>query len=210
MMFFCAACHRVYLVAGQADELRSLIGEADTFPCITPQCGGMLRKVGAEFGRRTQKAGLKSETVPAVAFFRAINGFGLSTGDPASVEEVRKLLLNHRVARVLLEEVGQPERTIVNKLWLDNGVCLHFGSSAKGACVYYIERPGPSCVEVFDERAHDAGTGAGERTSPDGEEDGRAPAAEDGAGGATGAESAASEPALVGPGVPAVPEGRDV
>jgi len=93
--------------------------------------------------------------VPLSSFFRAINGFGLSTGAPASAQRFLEILKTKKIAHAIVEPVGQPERVIVKQIICEDGTKLHFDTSARGACCYFIEEPGPSCVEVFDGRFSD-------------------------------------------------------
>jgi hypothetical protein len=113
--------------------------------------------------------------IPVRGFFRSINGFGPGTGDPASLKRLKELLLSQRVVDLVAEPVGQPERVILKELILESGTRLHFETSARGACVYYIEEPGPSCVEVVE---HELANATAESSNPNREEAGRAPQAE--------------------------------
>jgi hypothetical protein len=95
-------------------------------------------------------SGYQLEEIPVRNFFRAVHGFGKGDVAPASYSKVRDLLLSKKIVVVDGDPVGQPERTLVRRLILEDGTQLHFDSSSHGACCYYIEEPGPSCVEVFD------------------------------------------------------------
>jgi len=143
MWFACTTCRQAYLVGGNPEEIRYLL-QAQSYPCITPQCVGTLCKVGY-----VPTDSERSE-IPLKNFYRAIHGFGTGLGEPASIECVRELLLNNKITRVVGSNVGQPERTIIECLWLEDGTRLHFASSTKGACIYNVEPKGPSCFEVVD------------------------------------------------------------
>jgi hypothetical protein len=88
--------------------------------------------------------------VPLRSFFRAIHGFGLSHGAPASYKRAVELLTAKKIVEVKGEPIGKPERVILRELVLEDGTRLHFEASTRGACLYYIEEKSPSCVEVFD------------------------------------------------------------
>jgi hypothetical protein len=145
-LLMCSQCMHAYQIGGESNEIHNLLGMQDTFECITPLCEGRLRKVD----ENELKVAMDVTELPVRSFFRAIHGFGTGKGEPASLERVRTLLLNKRVVDIKADPVGQPERVIVRQLILEDGTRLHFEVSGLGACIYYIEEPGPSCVEVFD------------------------------------------------------------
>jgi hypothetical protein len=204
MIVFCSLCRTAYYVEGDPLEVKYLLDMPEewkkSFPCVTPLCQGRLTRVT---GPKLEKLGrIVREThhVPLHGFYRAIHGFGMPVGDPAPVELSKKMLLTKRIVEVHADEVGQPKRTILKRLVLEDGTRLHFSRSTRGACLYYVERPGPSCVEVFDGSLDDHGAGSDEVRPEIGEEAGRGlEASEDGqAGGpAAGAE-------VPGPGVPSL------
>ena len=170
MRFYaCTQCRHVYQVGGKLEEIRSLIHDATEFLCITNLCQGMMRQV------QVPPPGFNAIEVPLPSFFRAINGFGLAKGDPASAKKFIEVITTKRIVKAMVEPVGQPERVIVRQLVCEDGTRLHFDTSAKGACCYFIEEPGPSCVEAFNgQLAEDAETAA-RAGDPSREETGRAP-----------------------------------
>lgn len=146
MVFRCAICNNAYVVSGLKEETTRLLECKEEFSCITPFCSGLLKRVNWPL------VGDKVTTLPLNQFFRAVNGFGLAKGDPASASKVRDLLVTKRISSVVVEPVGDPERTIIKYVVLEDGTRLHFTASSKGACVYYVEEQGPTCTEVFDAR----------------------------------------------------------
>jgi len=171
-MFACQSCKQVYVISGDAKEISSLLHQS-SYPCVTPHCRGRLFRVKKKFHHLVEG----THSVPIKSFYRAVNGFGLYEGDPASYADVQKILVGSKVASVKGYDVGQPERTIIQEITLEDGTTLHLDSSVRGACIYFIEKGTPSCLEVFDrERAEDVDGFSGE----DREEAGRAPEAEDG------------------------------
>ena len=135
--FFCSSCGRGYNVCGERDEgSRLLSGCESGVPCITPLCRGRLQNTVPQ-----SHAGVRFEVVSLHDFYRAFKGFGISSTAPASLERATKLLLGRRVVAVEGEPIGAPERSIIHCMTLDDGTRLHFDTSAKGACLYYIEEP---------------------------------------------------------------------
>jgi hypothetical protein len=133
-------------VGGPPEEVDSLLEGETSFPCVTPLCGGRLFK--------TNIAACVDRSVKAVTlreFFRGIHGFGTGRDGGTTIERARALLKSKPIADVVGFSVGDPARVIVQQIILKDGTRLHFDTSAKGACLYYVEEPGPSCVEVFDE-----------------------------------------------------------
>lgn len=211
MRFYaCGQCRHVYQVAGSLEELKSLLDtqESATPSCITNFCQGTMKRV------KSSLPGFKQEEVPLNSFFRAINGFGLSKGDPASAARFVEIIKTKKIVNALVEPVGQPERVIVKQLICEDGTRLHFDTSARGACCYFIEEPGPSCLEVFDAQYSGDAEDPGGRSSKGGEEAGRAPEADSETSDArSGGESPSTTPADEQSGadtVPAVPEARDL
>ena len=163
-LFACQRCGNAWQVGGDPEEIRHILSMVHCPPCITPLCLGRLEKVpSVPFGYRSQE-------VPIANFYRAVNGFGSPSGESATVGEFSRLIRTKKVVEVKAEPVGQPERVILRRLVLDDGTRLHFESSSRGACCYYIEKPGPTCLEVVDEIHSD---GAPESSSEDREEVGR-------------------------------------
>lgn len=132
----CKLCGKVYCVVGRSiDEVRSLLSEPQwrvDLPCVIPGCPGRSTIVGTLCVEQ-------ATTIPVHAYYRALHGLGLSVGSLASAERVRDLLLTKRISALSLEPVGDPERTILKGIILEDGTRLHFASSARGACVYFIE-----------------------------------------------------------------------
>jgi len=164
----CHTCKSVVHIGGDLEEVTSLLSGQDTFACISPFCNGeMLSSPPARAGDN-----YTVKEVPIRGFYRAIHGFGTGVGDPASVERLRELLQTKRVANIKAFPVGQPERVIIREMVLEDGTRLHFETSARGACIYYIEERGPSCVEVVEnELSADAAVEGGDSNR---EETGRA------------------------------------
>ena len=146
-ILICHICRCAYQVGGDVEEIKRLLDLPEwqaSIPCITPLCQGRMVKVP-----NTPMGYLPTE-IPVHNFYRAALGFGTGSGAPASLEKVREALTSQRVVEVQADAAGQPERTIIRQLVLEDGTRLHFDASSKGACVYYIESRSHSCVEVFD------------------------------------------------------------
>lgn len=145
-LVICDICKRVIQIGGDHEEITYLLGNQDSYPCVTPLCRGRMT--------RTQPyavpSGYRVSTLPINAFFRAIHGFGPGKGDPASLKRLRELMLSEKIVDLVAEPIGQPERVILRTIVLKNGTRIHLETSAKGACVYYIEEPSPSCLEVVE------------------------------------------------------------
>jgi len=143
-IYFCKICSNAFQVGGYLDEIKGLLTEG-MYTCITPGCQGVMHKTG------NVPMGTPMHEVPLTVFYRAIHGFGSPNGECATVTDFVDLLKTQAIVQVLAEKAGQPERVILKTLVLANGVRMHFDSSSKGACCYYIEQPGPTCLEVVDD-----------------------------------------------------------
>lgn len=136
MMFVrCQKCLAAFSVIGDTQELSIL--EDDqwkvNFPCVAPLCSGRANRIDIREAEGAQP-------IPAAAFYRAIQGNGWSKrGGPAEPARVLELLRNKRVVAATAFPVGDPVRTILRSLTLEDGTVLHFESSNQGACVFYVE-----------------------------------------------------------------------
>ena len=152
------------MVSAPPEELHALL-EGIEMLCPTALCRGVLARVSQFF--------TTAKPIPLQTFFRAVQGFGSATGEAATLKRFSHLLKTKKITQIYAEPVGKPERVILRTLVLDDGTRLHFDSSARGACCYYIEEAGPTCLEVVDHelrRIEDVGSGG-----PAGEESRRAP-----------------------------------
>lgn len=141
----CTACNLAYHLGGSQEEIVQLrLHSKDSYECITPLCNGRM------VWTSSLPEGCLVQDIPVSAFFRATMGFGWAKGAVASLERAKELLTTEKIVEVVGESTGRPERVILRKLVLENGTQLHFDSSSKGACLYYIEEKGPTCVEVLD------------------------------------------------------------
>jgi hypothetical protein len=102
------------------------------FPCPVPMCGGRMMKADPSAFR----AQVPSIVMKAPEFYRRISGQG-----EAAYIRVHNLLLTKRIVAVDGEPVGEPERTVIKCLTLEDGTKLHFGISRYGACAYKLEEP---------------------------------------------------------------------
>ena len=143
----CTSCKTLLQIGGDVLDIEALLHSETNFPCVTPLCRG--RMVTPDSLSQDWSGYHRSE-MPIQSFFRAINGLGSGVGAPASLKRAKGLLLSKRIVDVVGEPSGQPERMILRQLVLEDGTRLHFDTSAKGACLYYIEERGPSCMEVVD------------------------------------------------------------
>lgn len=147
-IFYCLRCRCGWQLVGELGEVTSIlsiIGTDSSPACITPMCSGRLcTSTEVPYGFDIQE-------LPARSFYRAIHGFGVGEGDPAAASEFARLLKTKKIVDMVVTAVGQPERVIVHQLVLEDGTRMHFDSSSRGACCYYIERPGKSCMEVVED-----------------------------------------------------------
>lgn len=190
MRFYaCVTCATSYQVAGEVNELSSvwsMVEGQQEVSCPTPKCAGHLVRVRGP----VRDPRFVHVDIPLPVFFRAINGFGGPDGAAASVSRFRELITTKKVIAVHADRIGAPERVILRRLVLEGGTILHFDTSSKGACCYYIEEPGPSCLEVVENELYSEGS------DPNREEAGRAAEAHSSSG-PTARDSGTSEASTV-------------
>ena len=156
MWTYCSDCgHLVEVVLREGEaQLFRLTEWLESFPCIRPGCKGRSQVRTLSQVQHLQSRGVPIVQLPAVAYYRALFGFGAGVGSSAPLDLVSSLLTTRRIVEVHGEDVGQPVRSVIHKLVLDCGTVLHMASSRLGAGVFYVEPPGgPTCLEVHDERA---------------------------------------------------------
>jgi hypothetical protein len=172
----CVTCKTVYRVGSvELEELESVWSAVEpSHPsCPTPLCRGKLQRVRkAATSAQLMEAGYEMKEIPFHAFYRAVHGFGGPKGEAASLDKFTHLIKTKKIVGVSAHPVGQPERVILKRLILEDGTILHFDTSARGACCYYIEEPGPSCLEVVDNELRSGSAAEGSDTNR--EEAGRA------------------------------------
>jgi hypothetical protein len=179
MIAYCFLCQTAYHVAGEVQEVDRLLDTPEwkeSLPCATPRCLGRAARVTLAWLVTNKDKVRKSEDIPLQTYYRAINGFGRPDQMPADLPAVKLKLTTKKVVRVDGYSVGDPERTIVRNLVMDDGTILHFASSTHGACVFAISEPGPTCLEVFDDQlaeatSHPGVPEPGDRQVEDGERD---------------------------------------
>lgn len=145
----CKGCKKVYHVIGDPVEIKYLLDSSEwggSYPCITPLCRSRMEPC-----KLTLPC---NEVVGIKDFYRAIYGFGRANHAPATFTRSKELLTTKKIVSVVGGPVGSPERTLIRELVLEDGTRLHFDSSALGACLYYIEEHGPSCMEVVENEIH--------------------------------------------------------
>lgn len=142
----CKRCHHIYHVGGEPDEVKSLLKQAE-YPCITVGCAGVLVSDYCV----PLRGGYHVVHVPLHGFFRAVHGFGPVKGTPAALADVELLFRSDKIERVVAFSIGDPERVILKELVFESGTRMHFDSSSRGACIYYVEKPGPSCTEEVED-----------------------------------------------------------
>ena len=119
-------------VGGDPKEIKQLLDQPEwrqSFPCITSLCGGRLQRMAPDdlIAVRVKKYAV--EEIALRGFYRAIHGFGVGGGAPASLAKAREILLTKRIVDLQAESVGQPERVILRQLIMEDGTRLHFDMS---------------------------------------------------------------------------------
>jgi hypothetical protein len=179
MIAYCFLCQTAYQIGGDPLEVDRLLDTPEwkeSLPCATDRCLGRAARVSLDWVTANTDKVRKVEGIPLDVYYRAINGFGRPDQSPADLPAVKLELITKKIASVVGYSVGDPERTILNKLVMEDGTMLHFASSTHGACIFAISKPGPTCVEVFDDQLAEA-TGhlgvvePGDRQAPEGERD---------------------------------------
>ena len=143
MIFLCNRCLKaVAIVDADQGPGMDLIEVSDVFACPWCNEGEMACRpiLGRVAWEHPEKFNLESMGVGD--FYRAVRGMGLPGEYGAALEAVTNLFRFGRIRAIEMEEVGQPERTLIHCIHFtmpDGGrVGLHLGSSTLGATAYKI------------------------------------------------------------------------
>lgn len=150
----CPECGTVVRVLGDPAtvEIRLSLFKG-SFPCVNPGCSGTAQRRNIE-----EVVGKEHHSIPLDTYFRGLHNLGMTVEPPAPVELVKSMLLGSKIRDVVVEPVGQPERTLIWKIELENGAILHLAPSGKGPCVYRVESPGKGIYDDEINNLHLEGT----------------------------------------------------
>ena len=146
--FGCNECTAVTHIVGNVEDIKALIKDhvqwKNGYPCVISGCLGKMLEITdrgtlTEMHKAAKQGLLRFYTLSPAEFFRALCGFGLPDELGCSPEVVTAMFSSALVTSVGVR--GTPSgRTILDQIFLDNGVCLHLAASPQGSSVYKITR----------------------------------------------------------------------
>ena len=145
--FGCDTCATVVKVYGELQTIKDLILSHPRWngrwPCIRYGCSdemGLLSKGLTSDLKTATSAGIVTEHIlNPEEFFRALCGYGVPEEIGCEPEVVRALLLSASISDIGMRR-SKSNRTIVDRIDLDNGTSLHLASSPAGPAVFKITR----------------------------------------------------------------------
>lgn len=143
-VYGCDNCLTVVRVYGDPDVTRKLIVEHDLWkdglPCFQDGCASNLRRLTDGEAQAVVGHGLvQTLSLTVEEFFAALCGYGIPEEISPEPEVVQALLLSARVDKVAVS-TSPTGRTLLSRMDLDNGTCLHLASSAFGPAIYKVTR----------------------------------------------------------------------
>lgn len=137
---YCPACRKGYQIIAESveDNAIGLLGEKQTFNCITSLCRGRLAIVPRDQHERVLVVADAVIPIDSKEFYRAAMGGNRSA---ITMQQIEEHLVGANIVSVKGFETGTPTRVILEEIVLENGTRLHFSSSTKGACLFKIEEP---------------------------------------------------------------------
>ncbi|ERR1043165_3669530 len=133
----CSKCEKSYFVKKSKEDNMHLLKKS-------MRCPNYVRCKGKITQRSWKNSGevRNYHWVTAIELYQASAGLGLLSERNCSPSMLKKILLGHRTVSVDVSASGDPNKSIVTSLTLDNGKVIHLASSTKGAIVYKITEAG--------------------------------------------------------------------
>lgn len=145
--YACDRCLTIVRVHGDPVEIQRLIVRhtlwREGLPCVNSHCQEKMYELS-----EVEARAISSVTTPGVVnlltltvgeFFRALCGYGLPDEIKAEPEVVKALLLSSKVINASVH-TSASGKTLLEKLDLENGTCLHLASSSRGPVVFKVTR----------------------------------------------------------------------
>lgn len=148
----CGSCSLVIQVMGDPKQIDYLVGKSSRYwpdKYVCPRCESQALAVEGECAPPELLAHPRTMFLEAEEFYAALNGFGVPSEREADYETVRDLLTSMRITGIKARPSGNPKRTLIEWLELEDGTRVYIASGGRGATVYRIKRK-TSYVEQID------------------------------------------------------------
>jgi DNA-directed RNA polymerase subunit RPC12/RpoP len=128
----CSKCERSFFVKSE-DSHRHLLKKS-------MRCPNYVRCKGRVFHKSWSNAGeIKNwRWISALELYQASAGLGLASERNCSPDALHQLLHGSRIATSEILETGDPQKSILLSLTLENKKTIHLASSTKGAIIYKV------------------------------------------------------------------------
>lgn len=128
----CAKCEKSYFVKAD-DQNKHLLKRS-------MRCPNYIRCKGKIVQKSWKNAGevRNYHWVTAIELYQAAAGLGLMSERDCSPATLKKTLVGRRALTVDIQKTGDPNKSILTSITLDNGKVIHLASSTNGAIVYKI------------------------------------------------------------------------
>lgn len=128
----CSKCEKSYFVKS-SDPEKHLLKKS-------MRCPNYVRCKGKITTRSWKNAGeiRNYYWVTALELYQATAGLGLLSERKCSPLALKKILLGRKIVGLDITEAGDPDKSILTSITIDNGKVIHVASSTKGAIVYKV------------------------------------------------------------------------
>lgn len=148
MILICPTCLKAAVLRApfEAEEVQHLQGLKDedgTWPCVREGCQGrMVSHPVLAQAVRERPGRYDAEQFSAVEFLQAARGFGSPKEKyMASPKQLKDILLGARIGGLRLRRAGSPDRTVVERITVENyglRLDIHLAAGGKGATIYKV------------------------------------------------------------------------
>jgi hypothetical protein len=139
LIVHCQGCGALYRCFGDT----GLVGEGSSWwptDYVCPMCQGNAVGMHEEDLPRAMQTALIKDLLPE-ELFAALHGMGMPEDRHATADSVKDMLLTKKITSVLLTDVKNTERCVIDKVVFEDGTKLYLGASTLGAVVYRVTAP---------------------------------------------------------------------
>ena len=128
----CSKCERSFFVRSK-DEHQHLLKKSMRCPNFV-RCKGRISRRSWNTADEIRNY----QWVTALELFQASAGLGLKAERNCSPETLKRLMVGSKILSTEVQDTGDPQKSLLMSITLDNGKVIHTASSTKGAIVYKV------------------------------------------------------------------------
>lgn len=128
----CLKCERSFFVRSD-DEYRHLLKKSMRCPNFV-RCKGKITRRSWNSADEIRNY----QWTTALELFQASAGLGLKSERDCAPETLKRLMIGSKIMATEIQDAGDPQKSILMSITLDNGKVFHMASSTMGAVVYKV------------------------------------------------------------------------